>query len=113
MEMKFRINLMEIEGDGEFLCPACGVTISPDDCSGMTYSILDIKTKEDGTLEEVIVQCRGCQSIICLDGFALLEDIPPDQGFGYNSEKPLNINLSHDELSAQERLNAMKKAITE
>ena len=113
METKFRIDLMEIEGDGEFLCPACGATISPDDYSEMTYNILDIKTKEDGTLEEVVVQCRGCQSIICLDGFALLEEVSSDEGFWCNSEKPLNINLSHDELSAQERLNAMRKAITE
>ncbi|MFB0503855.1 MAG: hypothetical protein ACETWE_08485 [Candidatus Bathyarchaeia archaeon] len=113
MERRFRIDLMEIEGDGEFLCPTCGAKISPDDYSGITYSILDIKTEEDGTLEEVKVQCRGCQSIICLHGFALLEDIPPDQRFGYNSEKPLNINLRNDTLSAQERPNAMRRAITE
>lgn len=52
MERKFRIDLTEIEGDGEFFCPTCGATIDPDDCSGMTYEILDTKTKENGIHNE-------------------------------------------------------------
>jgi len=75
MERRFRIDLTKIEGDGEIYCPACGITISPDDYSGVTYSILDVKTKADGRVEEVIVQCGNCRSIICLDGFHLPEDI--------------------------------------
>jgi len=74
MERRFRIDLTKIEGDGEFNCPACGATISPDDYSGLTYSILDIKTKDDGGVEEVIVQCGTCEDIICLGGFDLIED---------------------------------------
>jgi len=74
MEQKFQIDLRKIKGKGEFRCPACGTTISPDDYSGLTYSILNVKTKVDGRVEEVIVQCRNCGSIIILDGFDLLED---------------------------------------
>lgn len=75
MERRFRIDLAEIEGEGEFLCPACGATINPDDYSGKTYNILDTETKDNRTVEEVILQCRVCGSIICLEGFDLLEGI--------------------------------------
>jgi len=75
MERRFRIDLTKIEGKGEFNCPGCGTTISPDDYSARTYSILDVKTEVDGRVEEVIVQCGRCGSIICLDGFGLLEDV--------------------------------------
>jgi len=75
MEQKFQIDLTEIEGDGEFYCPSCGTTISPDDYTGLTYRILDVKTKIDGRVEEVIIQCGTCGSVICLDGFDLLEDL--------------------------------------
>lgn len=74
MERKFRIDLTEIEGDGEFLCPACSQSIDPEDYSGTTYKILDSKTTENGTVEEVVLQCKECGSIICLEGFDLLED---------------------------------------
>jgi len=75
MERRFRIDLTKIEGDGEFNCPVCGITISPDDYSGLTYDILDVKTKADGTVEEVIVQCGRCGSTICLDGFDASQDL--------------------------------------
>ena len=74
MERRFRIDLRRIEGDGEFYCPSCGTIISPDDYSELTYRILDIKTKVDGRVEEVIVQCTKCESIICLNGFDALQD---------------------------------------
>jgi len=83
MERRFRIDLTKIEGDGEFHCPSCGITISPDDYSGLTYSILDVKTKADGRVEEVIVQCGRCGSIISLDGFDAFQDLGcPDSHFG-------------------------------
>ena len=92
MDRRFRIDLREIEGDGEFHCPACGVTISPDDYSGLTYWILDVKTKIDGRVEEVIVQCGTCGIIICLDGIDLLEDLScPDECF--NIEEYLSFRL--------------------
>ena len=74
MEQRFRIDLRETEGNGQFSCPACGTTISPDDFSGLTYSILDVKTKVDGRMDEAIIQCGTCGSIVCLSGFGLLED---------------------------------------
>jgi len=74
MERRFRIDLTEIEGYGEFHCPSCGEVISPDDYSGVTYRILDIKKKEDGTVKEITVQCGTCRSIICLDGFNVFPD---------------------------------------
>lgn len=75
MERGFRIDLTKIEGDGSFSCPTCGAAINPDDYSGMTYELLEIKTRENGAVEEVVLQCRECSSIICLEGFGLLEDM--------------------------------------
>ncbi len=74
MERKFRIAFRETEGDGEFNCPSCGTTISPDDRSGLTYCILDVKTKADGDVKEIVVQCGKCGAIICLDEFDSIED---------------------------------------
>ena len=72
---QFRINLTKIEGDGEFSCPDCSTTISPDDCSGLNYDILGVITLATGTVKEIIVKCRGCQSILYLGGFDLLNDL--------------------------------------
>jgi hypothetical protein len=74
MEPRFRIDLTEIEGDGEFPCPACGMTISPDDYSGTTYNVLKVKTTSDGTVEEVYIQCGKCRSTICLVGFGTFQE---------------------------------------
>jgi hypothetical protein len=73
METMFKIDLTELEGDGEFPCPACGTTISPDDYSGITYNVLKVKTKPDGTTEEVCIQCEKCGSTIRLVGFGTLQ----------------------------------------
>jgi len=75
MEQRFQIDLRKIEGEGEFPCPTCGEVISPDDYSEITYTISDIKTKEDGTVQEITVQCRKCGSIICLNGFDAFQDL--------------------------------------
>jgi len=55
MEQGFQIDLRKIEGEGEFPCPNCGNIISPNDYSELTYCILDVKTKVDGRVEEVII----------------------------------------------------------
>jgi transcription elongation factor Elf1 len=91
IDRRFRIDLTEIEGDGDFYCPACGKKISPDDYSGLNYCILDVKTKVDGRVEEAIVQCRMCGSIICLDGFDLLEDLSCADEY-FNIEEYLSKN---------------------
>lgn len=68
------LNLTEIDGDGEFLCPECGNRISPDDCAEEGYSILEIKV-EIKSLDEVVLQCNKCAATIHLTGFSLLDKL--------------------------------------
>ena len=75
----FRIDLTKIEGEGDFPCPRCGVTISPDDDSGMVYDVLE-SVKANGLLEKVIIKCKKCGRAIQLEGFSLFKEIE-------NSEK--------------------------
>ena len=70
-----RVDLAKIEGDGEFPCPACGAMISPDDESEATYEIVDIETKDDGSLEDLTILCKKCHSTILLEGFDALNDL--------------------------------------
>lgn len=76
MEQKalFKINLNEIEGEGTFKCPSCKTIISPDDESGIIYDIIDLSTREDGSLKVLIIQCKKCQSVINLEGFEALDN---------------------------------------
>ena len=71
----FKIDLTKVKGDGEFPCPSCGVTISPDDESGRTYDVIDVKTERDGSLEEVVILCKKCRSITYLKGFEALNEM--------------------------------------
>ena len=66
----YKINLTRISGDGSFQCPKCGVTISPDDNTEDTYTIIEPKVNSLG-LEEVIIQCNH----IHLTGFSLLQPL--------------------------------------
>ena len=68
----FRIDLNKIEGDGDFPCPSCGVIISPDDDSERVYKIIDMETFEDGSLKNLSLLCKKCNSIIILEGFETL-----------------------------------------
>lgn len=63
------IDLTKIEGDGDFPCPHCGAVISPDDLSESTYVIQDVKMRQGEKLEELVIKCNGCGSIIHLTGF--------------------------------------------
>lgn len=69
----FKIDITEIEGDGDFPCPNCGVMISPDDETETVYSIIETKTRNE-TLEELILQCNKCKSKIHLVGFLTLQN---------------------------------------
>ncbi len=71
----FRIDLNKIEGDGQFPCPSCKTVISPDDESDATYEIVDVDTKEDGSLEMLTIHCKNCGSTIHLEGFELLDQL--------------------------------------
>ena len=66
------LDLTKIEGNGDFPCPNCGVTISPEDESDDVYTILEEKIRNDA-LEELVIQCNKCSSRIRLTGFPILE----------------------------------------
>jgi predicted RNA-binding Zn-ribbon protein involved in translation (DUF1610 family) len=66
--------LTKIDGNGDFSCPKCGITISPDDSSEEKYSVLETKVNRKG-LEEVVILCNNCGSHIHLTGFSLLHDM--------------------------------------
>lgn len=66
----FTIDLATIEGSGDFPCPQCGVTISPDDQTEDTYTIIDTKVNSAQNLEELTIQCVKCGSKIRLIGFS-------------------------------------------
>jgi predicted RNA-binding Zn-ribbon protein involved in translation (DUF1610 family) len=68
----FKVDLTQIEGDGEFPCPSCGGLISPDDESEVTYEVTDIKTREEGSLETLNIICKNCGSTILIGGFEAL-----------------------------------------
>ena len=69
-----KIDLTKIEGNGDFACPRCGTTISPDDDTEAFYSILEPKVNSQG-LEELVIQCKTCGIHIHLTGFSLLQKL--------------------------------------
>ena len=71
----YRVDLTRIDGSGDFQCPRCGATLSPDDTTEETYAILETKVNSNG-LDEIVVQCKTCASQIHLTGFLLLQNLP-------------------------------------
>jgi uncharacterized C2H2 Zn-finger protein len=69
------VDLTKIDGSGDFSCPRCGTTISPDDCSEEAYSILEPKVNSHG-LDELLIRCNRCASQLHLTGFSLLQKLP-------------------------------------
>ncbi len=81
------VDLTKIDGDGDFPCPRCGVIISPEDETETIYIILEVKMIEDERfqesdqqLEELVIKCNDCGSIIHITGFTSLME--------YQDEKP-------------------------
>ena len=72
LTLEYKVNLAKIRGTGDFACPKCAVTISPDDESEDVYSIKEQKTRRD-VLKEILIQCNQCKSLIRLTGFLLLD----------------------------------------
>jgi predicted RNA-binding Zn-ribbon protein involved in translation (DUF1610 family) len=66
------LDLTKIDGNGDFPCPNCGVTISPEDETEDVYSILEENVR-NGVLEEMLIKCNKCKSQIRLAGFSILE----------------------------------------
>lgn len=62
------VDLTQIEGDGDFLCPCCGTLISPDDHSDTSYTIENVRMHEGKKLQELIIRCAKCGSIIHITG---------------------------------------------
>jgi len=71
-QLVYRIDLTKIDGEGDFPCPRCGVNISPEDETNDIYSVMETRSGDE-SLEEVVITCNRCQSIIHLMGFQLLE----------------------------------------
>jgi hypothetical protein len=64
----YKLDLGELQGEGDFPCPCCGTMISPEDETEDVYVILDTKVNGD-ELEELEIQCNKCSSKIRLVGF--------------------------------------------
>jgi predicted nucleic-acid-binding Zn-ribbon protein len=69
----YNVDLTKIEGAGDFPCPKCGATISPEDETEAVYTILETKMKKE-SLEELIIQCNRCGTEIRLVGFLSQSD---------------------------------------
>jgi hypothetical protein len=69
--MVYQVNLKELQGEGEFPCPGCGIQISPEDETEDVYQIVDTKVSGD-ELEELVIECNRCKSKIRLVGFNVL-----------------------------------------
>jgi predicted RNA-binding Zn-ribbon protein involved in translation (DUF1610 family) len=72
----YTIDLSKINGKGDFPCPRCGTTISPDDDTEETYTIIEPKVNSQG-LSEIIIRCNKCTTHIQLTGFSLLQQTIP------------------------------------
>ena len=67
----YKLDLTELQGEGDFPCPCCGTIISPEDETEDVYKILGTKISGDD-LEELEIQCNKCNSKIRLVGFNIL-----------------------------------------
>ncbi len=70
----YKLDLTKIDGNGDFSCPRCRSTISPDDTTEKTYFIIEPKVNKNG-LEELVISCNICKSYIYLTGFSLLDEL--------------------------------------
>lgn len=68
----YTIDLTKVKGKGEFTCPKCGTTISPDDKTENIYTIVE-PVVENESLKKLIIKCNSCGSQIHLTGFDLLD----------------------------------------
>ena len=70
----YMMDLGKTGGNEEFACPRCKTTVSPDDDTEETYSILESKVNSHG-LEEIVIQCKKCGIHIHLTGFSILQKL--------------------------------------
>ena len=69
----YELDLSLTGRNGDFLCPGCGLFLSPDDETETNYCILETTVNSRG-MESLTVQCQRCMSEIRLVGFS---DINP------------------------------------
>lgn len=67
----FTVDLTKLKGKGDFSCPRCGTSISPDDRSEKAYKILEAHMRGD-ELDSIMLLCNKCESQIHLTGFHAL-----------------------------------------
>ena len=67
----YDLDLIKLDGKGDFVCPCCGVLISPDDETEEVYSVLEAKVR-DNVLENLMIRCNRCGSKIVLTGFSMM-----------------------------------------
>jgi hypothetical protein len=68
----YTVDLLELNSQGDFLCPCCGASISPEDESEEVYSVLETRVRNN-VLEDVLISCNNCSNKILLTGFSALE----------------------------------------
>ena len=66
------LDLTKMDGNGDFPCPTCGVTISPEDETEDVYTIIEEKVRNDA-LEELVIQCNACGNRLRIIIFPSLE----------------------------------------
>jgi len=67
-EKEYEVDLRNIEGEGDFPCPVCGDSLSPEDESGKVYEIVDA-TVIGNELKAIYVVCKGCKAKTKIIGF--------------------------------------------
>ena len=67
----YKVDLLQTEEEGEFLCPCCRTIISPDDETEDVYSVLEAKVRND-KLDNLLIQCNICSNKILLTGFSVI-----------------------------------------
>ncbi len=70
----YKMELSQINENGSLPCPSCHAHISPDDKSEKIYTLLDVNMNQNG-LEEIVIQCKKCQSQIYINGFSTAEQL--------------------------------------
>ena len=57
----YKVDLTELQGEGDFPCPGCGVIISPEDETEDVYIIVNTKVNGD-ELEELVINVTAVKA---------------------------------------------------
>jgi hypothetical protein len=91
-QIEYKMDLSKTERAGDFKCPNCRVTISPDDQTESVYSIRDTITVRN-TLVELLIQCNKCMNLIHLTGFNVGSVTLPQRMKKHSPRKKTTINV--------------------